>query len=142
MARSFRRKHTQHPIAELNVTNLIDLGFMLLIIFMVVASVSKQEQTMPMNLPVESQSIQTKPDPNDTFESIVIKPDGSCILGGKSVSKNQLAKELAAYAAKPKPPVFRIRMDAATTAQQFVTVMDELKKNNLFKITFDTQTAN
>jgi biopolymer transport protein ExbD len=33
-------------------------------------------------------------------------------------------------------------MDANTTAQHFVAVMDELKKQNLFKITFDTQTAN
>jgi biopolymer transport protein ExbD len=142
MARSFRRKHTQHPIADLNVTNLIDLGFMLLIIFMVVATVSKQEQTLPVNLPVESKSIQTKPDPDDKFESITIKPDGSCVLGGRTVSMGQLARELAVFAAQPKPPVFRIRMDAKTTAQQFVSVMDELKKNNLFKITFDTQTAN
>jgi biopolymer transport protein ExbD len=33
-------------------------------------------------------------------------------------------------------------MDAKTTAQQFITVMDELKKQKLFKITFDTQTTN
>ena len=31
MARTFRTKRQTHPIAELNVTNLIDLGFMLLI---------------------------------------------------------------------------------------------------------------
>ena len=37
MARNFRRHRVSHPIADLNVTNLIDLGFMLLIIFMIVA---------------------------------------------------------------------------------------------------------
>ena len=46
MARNFRRPRSAQPIADLNVTNLIDLGFMLLIIFMVVATVSKQEQSL------------------------------------------------------------------------------------------------
>ena len=52
MARNFRRKHTAHPIADLNVTNLIDLGFMLLIIFMVATPLIQQEQKIPVNLPV------------------------------------------------------------------------------------------
>ena len=32
MARNFRRPRTAQPIADLNVTNMIDLGFTLLII--------------------------------------------------------------------------------------------------------------
>jgi biopolymer transport protein ExbD len=142
MARTFRRKHAQHPISELNVTNLIDLGFTLLIIFMIATPLINQEQTLPVNLPVESKSIQTKPDPDDKFESITIRADGSCALAGRSIASGQLASELMRFAAMPKPPVFRIRMDAKTTAQQFITVMDELKKQKLFKITFDTQTTN
>ena len=51
MARNFRRHRTSHPIADLNVTNLIDLGFMLLIIFMVATPLIQQEQTVPVNLP-------------------------------------------------------------------------------------------
>ena len=43
MARTFRRKQTQHPISELNVTNLIDLGFTLLIIFMIATTVTHEE---------------------------------------------------------------------------------------------------
>ena len=34
MARSFRRQRQSAPISDLNVTNLIDLGFTLLIVFM------------------------------------------------------------------------------------------------------------
>ena len=56
MARNFRRPRSAQPIADLNVTNLIDLGFMLLIIFMVVATVSKQEQSLPVSLPLESKA--------------------------------------------------------------------------------------
>ena len=93
MARNFRRQRATQPIAELNVTNLIDLGFMLLIIFMVATSVSKPEQSMPINLPLESKSPQPKPDPNDKFESITIKPDGTFLLGTKPMTLGQLSRE-------------------------------------------------
>jgi len=141
MARNFRRPRASQPIADLNVTNLIDLGFMLLIIFMIATTVTHQEQTLPVNLPVESKSLQTKPDPGDKFESITIRADGTCSIDGRQLTLAQLSRELTSYAGQPKPPVFRIRMDAKTTAQQFISVMDELKKHRLFKITFDTQTA-
>lgn len=141
MARNFRRKHSAHPIADLNVTNLIDLGFMLLIIFMVVSSVAKQEQTMPLNLPVESASTQPPPSTVDKFETILIKPDGSVLLAGKTLTTAQLSRELAAYAKQPKPPVFRIRGDAKSFLQHLVTVLDELKKNGLTRITIDTQVS-
>lgn len=140
MARNFRRPRSAQPIAELNVTNLIDLGFMLLIIFMVATPLINQEQTLPVDLPIESKSAQSKPDPSDRFETITIKADGSCNLSGRQLTMPQLARELASFAGQAKKPVFRIRMDAKTTAQSFVAVMDELKKHGPFKITFDTQT--
>lgn len=139
MARNFRRNRATHPIADLNVTNLIDLGFILLIIFMVASSVMKQEQTVPVELPVESVSAQQKPDPRERTESITVMPDGGVLLGDRPLTIRQLAVQLARFAEEPKPPVIHLRLDARSTAQQFVTVMDELKKYNLVKISFDTQ---
>lgn len=141
MARNFRRQRSSQPIAELNVTNLIDLGFMLLIIFMVVATVSKQEQTLPVDLPVETKSLQTQPDPDDKFQSLTIKADGTYNLGGKQLTLAQLSREFAVLGAMPKPPVIRLRTDAKATAQHWVSVMDEMKKNKLHRFTFDTQVA-
>lgn len=141
MARNFRRPRSAQPIADLNVTNLIDLGFMLLIIFMVVATVSKQEQSLPVSLPLESKSLQTKADPTDKFETITIKSDGSLSLGSKSVTVAQLSRELAMFAKLPKPPVFRIRGDAKAVLQYLVVVLDELKKNGLSRIMIDTQVS-
>jgi len=139
MARNFRRHRTSHPIADLNVTNLIDLGFMLLIIFMVVATVSKQEQSLPLNLPLESKSPQTKVDPADKFETITIKTDGTLTLGGKTVTVAQLSRELGVLAKLPKPPVFRIKGDSKAALQHLVTVLDELKKHSLTRVLIDTQ---
>lgn len=142
MARNFRRHRTSHPIADLNVTNLIDLGFMLLIIFMVVASMAKQEQTLPVDLPHESASVQQPPKSDDKFETITIQADGSFSLGARRVTRVELAREFATFAKQPKPPVFRIRGDSKATLQYMVIVFDEMKKAGLTKFTIDTQVAN
>jgi biopolymer transport protein ExbD len=141
MARNFRRLRTSHPIADLNVTNLIDLGFMLLIIFMIVSSVSKQEQSIQVNLPTESKRPQDKPDKDLTFQSISIDRRGRYFYGGTPVEFAELRPRLAELARRPKPPVVRIRADFSLQWQQIVKLMDELKRHNLSKITFDTQTV-
>ncbi len=139
MARTFRRQRQSAPISELNLTNLIDLGFTLLIIFMIATPLINMEQTIPVNLPVESMSPQAQPDPETRFENITVRADGSYVLGTTPLTLAQLAAELARFAAEANPPVFRLRIDAAATGQHFISVMDELKKHNLTKFTLDTQ---
>lgn len=142
MARTFRRQRTGQPIAELNVTNLIDLGFTLLIIFMIATASINQEQTVPVNLPVDTQRPQAKPDPSTRYESITVRADGTFLLGTRGLTMAQLSAELAKFEQeKPKPPVFRIRLDASATAQQWLPLMSELQAHNLNRVTFDTQVA-
>jgi len=142
MARNFRNKsHAAPPIADLNVTNLIDLAFMLLIIFMVATPLIQQEQTLPVNLPVASKSPQAKVDPDDRFESITVRADGNYALGSRTLSMAELSIQLARFAAQPKPPVLRLRWDAKSTAQQFVPLMSELEKHKLTRIQWDTRIA-
>jgi biopolymer transport protein ExbD len=139
MARIFRRKHSSHPIADLNVTNLIDLGFMLLIIFMVATPLIQQEQKIPVNLPVQSAQPQQKSDPKERFEVITVQADGRVLLDNRPYTIRQLTVELAKFAAEAKPPVIQLRCDATVTMQHIVTVMDELQKHNLTKVAFPTQ---
>lgn len=141
MARTFKRPRQAHPISELNVTNLIDLAFTLLIIFMIATPLIQQEQTIPVNLPIETTKTQQKPPPDTEFESVSIDKSGNYYLGSKRVSFAELSSTLAGYAAKPKQPVIRIRADLTLQWQQVVRLMDEIKKQNLTKITFDTQTS-
>lgn len=139
MARTFRRPRQTAPISDLNVTNLIDLGFTLLIIFMIATPLINQEQSVQVDLPVESKSKQTPPPPETEFQTIVVRADGTVQLGEIALPMEQLKTSLARFATQSKPPVFRIRMDAKATAQQFISVMDALKQNNLSKVSFDTQ---
>ena len=141
MARNFRRKHTAHPIADLNVTNLIDLGFMLLIIFMVATPLIQQEQKIAVNLPVQSAQPQQKPDPKERFETITVQADGRLLLDGRPYTMRQLIPELAKFAAESKPPVIQVRTDADAKMQHFVSLMDELQKHNLTRVGIPTKLA-
>jgi biopolymer transport protein TolR len=141
MARTFRRQRSSHAIAEINVTNLIDLGFTLLIIFMISTPLINQEQTIPVRLPVESKSIQQKPDPLDQFESVSIDSKGNFYINTQKTPLGlvQLRSVLQTWGVMKKPPVIRIRGDGKVPYEKVVQLMDELKKANLMRTTFDTQ---
>ncbi|MDO8544057.1 MAG: biopolymer transporter ExbD [Opitutaceae bacterium] len=143
MARKFHRHRGSHPIADLNVTNLIDLGFMLLVIFMVATPLIQQEQTIPVKLPPESKSTQQKPDSKSRFHAVSIDAAGRFYLDNDKtpLSLATLKSRLRAYAADKEKPVIRIRGDDAVPYGKVIQVMDELKKLDLMSVTFDTQAA-
>jgi biopolymer transport protein TolR len=141
MARTFRRQRQTAPISELNVTNLIDLGFTLLIIFMIATPLINQEQAIQINLPNESKRSQAEPDKDLRFQSISINSAGQYFWGDRPVAFGELPALLEREAQNAKPPVIRIRADWNLQYQKVVTLMDEIKKHNLSKITFDTQTT-
>jgi biopolymer transport protein TolR len=143
MARTFRRQRTAQPIAELNVTNMIDLGFTLLIIFMIATPLINKEQTIPVQLPTESKSLQQKPDTATHFVAVSVDARGRYYLENRTtaVSLDDLRARLRFYAAQKNPPVIRIRGDSKVPYEKVVALMDELKKANLLKFTFDTQVA-
>jgi biopolymer transport protein ExbD len=141
MARTFRRQRQSQPIAELNLTNLIDLGFTLLIIFMIATPLIQQEQTIPMNLPKEAKSAQATPARDTEFVAVSIDKGGAYYYNGQQVSFAELKNRLGGLAAREKEPVIRIRADGALAWQQVVTLVSELKRHNLTKITFDTEAS-
>ncbi len=141
MARHFRRPRSSHPIAELNVTNLIDLGFMLLIIFMIVANPTLQkEQTIPVNLPV------TAPVPqqnkiDDKFVAVGVDAKGRFYVDNKNVplTMTELRSQLRGYAVQSKPPVIRIQGDAKVPYQKVAELFSEVQKAGLTRFTIDSE---
>ncbi len=141
MARTFRRQRQAHPIAELNITNLVDLGFTLLIIFMMTASIIKDEHNIPVNLPQSGKSAQ--PNSSDKVETKAISVDaqGRFYIGEKkeAVSLAELRSTLRGYAAMRTPPVIRIRGDGGATYDKVYQVIDECQSVNLTKLKLDSQ---
>lgn len=142
MARTFKRHRHVQPIAELNVTNLIDLAFTLLIIFMIATPLITQEQTIPIDLPTESRSLQAKVDKDTRFVTITVQANGNYYIDDVLVTLPRLKTRLRAFGAEEKRPVIRFRADKSVPYEKIIQVWDELKKNNLTKMTFDTKTEN
>ena len=141
MARTFRRQRQAAPISDLNLTNLIDLGFTLLIIFMIATPLINQEQAIRVNLPNESKRPQDTPDKDQRFQTIGINETGQYFWGERPIAFTELPALLEAEAKQAKPAVIRIRADWNLQYQKVVTLMDEIKKHDLTKFTFDTQTT-
>ncbi|HQF39054.1 MAG TPA: biopolymer transporter ExbD [Opitutaceae bacterium] len=137
MARIFHRRRQLAPVAELNVTNLIDLGFTLLIIFMIATPLIQQSQSIPLDLPV--QSSQAQPKTKEQAQLIAVDRNGNYYWGSNRTSLAQIRVNLQALAELPKPPVIRIEADFSLQYQQVVTVLDEVKKVGLSKISLETQ---
>lgn len=143
MARTFRRKQTIPPISELNLTNLIDLGFTLLIIFMITAPLIN-EQTIRVNLPTTAIAPKTAPEPDTRFFAITIDERGNYFFEGERqpITPAELSARLAVLAAEAKPPVIRIRGHADVRYDKIAQLIVELQRVGLTRVTHDTQTRN
>lgn len=137
MARTFHRKQQLHPVAELNITNLVDLGFTLLIIFMIATPLIQSSSSLPLELPVQG-SKSEKPT-KEQAQRVAVDRNGNYYWGDNRTSLAQIRVNLQALAESPKPPVIFIDADFRLQYQQVVAVLDEVKKAGLSKISLNTQ---
>lgn len=123
-------------VTTINMTPLIDLAFALLIIFIIATPLL--EQTIPLNLPLED-SDAAEPDKDIEFQTISIDKNGQVFWGKTPVDKEGLQSRLEKFSQHPNPPVLNIRGEASLPYQAIIDVVDMVKKNNLEKISLDTQ---
>lgn len=124
---------------ELNVTPMLDLCFVLLIIFMIATPVL--EQTTAVNLPKANPGAGKSPDTKAQYRFVSIGRDGAVKLGDRSVTKAELEREFALLAQLPEgeQPVLRVRGDGAVSYQKVIDVMSLAKAKGLTKIGLDTE---
>lgn len=135
MPHSFHRKRSLEANSELNVTALIDLGFALLIIFMISTPLIEKEQLMEIDLPVASKA------PATTISNTVdiLVTDAGYRMDGNPVGRLELENELNRFGAMADPPVLAIRANADTPYQNVVTLLDLMKQNQLKRINLITR---
>ena len=106
------RFHAQtHNLAELNITPLLDLVFVLLIIFMITTPL--MEQQLPVDLPKASTSIATSlPDPKSIL-TLTLAKDGSALLGSEKIRLDQLTSLLTQRKARDPELVVSLRADSS-----------------------------
>ncbi len=122
--RRYSQRHNLGTLAELNVTPLLDLAFVLLIIFMITTPL--MERNVPVVLPTITPA-QGAVGPAQQV-AISITRDSVIELNGKAVSPDQLVSELAAMKQSQSNIAVTIRPHKDLSVQKLMDVMDAVKR--------------
>ena len=136
---SARRGGKRPPMAEINVTPLVDVMLVLLIIFMVTAPLLVTG--VPVNLP-DSRAKGLDADKKPIVLSI--SADGRTYIDEVELSDAELADRLAemsAAAAGIEPPQIFLRADTSLDYGRVMRVMGELNRAGLYRVAFVSSSA-
>jgi biopolymer transport protein TolR len=120
-----RTRRGRTPMADINVTPLVDVMLVLLIIFMVTAPL------LSAGVPVDLPDSNAKPlNQNPSEISLSITNDGVIYLGETALAPGSLAQTLADVPPGPdgKPPQVTLRADRSLEYGMVMGVMGELNR--------------
>jgi biopolymer transport protein TolR len=133
---SSRGKGRRTPMAEINVTPLVDVMLVLLIIFMVTAPL------LTAGVPVDLPDSKAKPlDQEKQPTEISLDRDGRIFIAKDEVSMETLSARLDAIAAAARgaePPQVYLRADKALDYGRVMRVMGELNRAGLNRVALVT----
>jgi biopolymer transport protein ExbD len=128
--RRFSTRNPLHTLAELNVTPLLDLCFVLLIIFMITTPL--MENSVDLIVP-SSATAKTQINPEET-QIIQIDRNDVLRLNGEVTSKANLEAQLAALKARDSQISVVVRPNRDLAIQKFIDVMDILKRVGIGRV--------
>lgn len=128
--RRFSDRNTLTTLSELNVTPLLDLAFVLLIIFMITTPL--MENSVDLILP-SSEAAKSAVHP-DEVQIISINRDEMLEFNGDAVSKEALSARLAEMAAASPGVAVVVRAHRDLPVQSLVDVMDMLQRARVTKV--------
>jgi len=127
----YSQRSGHSAMAELNVTPLLDLAFVLLIIFIITTPLL--ESNVPLQLPTGSPKNTTPPDPK-SIRTVSIDRNGQIFLESKPIELPMLAQALAAFQQSTPDASVIVRADKSLRYQQVVDVMDAIQHAQISKI--------
>ncbi|MDE1999269.1 MAG: biopolymer transporter ExbD [Burkholderiales bacterium] len=111
------------PYDTINVTPMLDLAYVLLVVFILMTTASVQG--LSINMPKPSNKPSTE---KHELKVVQVMPDGAVLINGASVSMNELETQLQqAHERDPKMSV-AIKGDAKTQYAKVVSVIDLCNK--------------
>lgn len=128
--RRFSDRHNLHTLAELNVTPLLDLAFVLLIIFMITTPL--MENSVELVVP-SSEAAAKSVDPN-AVQTISIDREETIRLNGTPTTIAQLSTQLANLKQGPRQIAVVIRSHKELPVQKLVDVMDIVQRARISKV--------
>ena len=124
-----RRRATKRPMADINVTPMVDVMLVLLIVFMVAAPL--MTVGVPIDLPqTQARQMNTESKPI----TVSVTTDGQIFLGDTPVSEADLVAQVGAVAANGTEERIYVRGDGSATYGAVMKVMGTLSGAGYSKI--------
>ena len=128
--RRFSDRHNLHTLSELNVTPLLDLAFVLLIIFMITTPL--MENSVDLVIPT-SEAAKHAVDPH-AVQTIAINREGFIQFNGQPSALPEIESELSRLKASLPEIAVVIRSDKELPVQKLVDVMDAVQRAKITKM--------
>jgi biopolymer transport protein ExbD len=133
--RRFSQRSSLVTLSEINITPLLDLAFVLLIIFVITTPLL--EQGIPLKLPVGGQP--DRPVDRRNVRTIEISSMGKMLLDRKVMTLPQMEEVLVRdFKANTNLVVF-IRADKDSRVDDLMAVVDTCRRHNITRMDFRTE---
>jgi biopolymer transport protein ExbD len=127
-------RSTHHSLTELNITPLLDLAFVLLVIFIITTTPVVND--LDLNLPNASQHPK---DPPRKANYITVESNGTLWMNKKSVDLAELQQTLVGLRVDDPDLNVIVRGDGKTKYKQIRAVLDVCQQANVAKVDLATE---
>lgn len=121
-------------LSDINITPLLDLAFVLLIIFIITTPLL--EQGLDLQLP--EGGVKDKPFEKSDIKTVDISPQGRYVFASRPMSLDQVDRELAlAHSKNPKIVVY-VRYDANGPYKHLAALLNRLENRGITQVSLRT----
>jgi biopolymer transport protein ExbD len=134
--RRFSQRSSLVTLSEINITPLLDLAFVLLIIFVITTPLL--EKGLELKLP-QLNGQPDKPIKKEDIRTVEINPQGAYFLGKRAIKLDQLERELVQdFHFNPNLVIF-IRADENSRSKDVAALIDSCQRNGITRFSWRTQ---
>ena len=137
LKKTSRRGH--HTMNELNITPLLDLAFVLLVIFIITTPqmMNNLEMTLPSGKPPQPKPNEPKP----RINKIVLNANGQTVFNGEVLAVPALREKLQQMKKTDGDVRVIVKADDEVNYQDMVKVLDVLQQLDITKVGLATEDA-
>jgi biopolymer transport protein ExbD len=133
--RRYSQRQSLSSLSEINITPLLDLAFVLLIIFMITTPLLESS----MSLIIPSSGAKSPPVPSTQVQTISIDRNEAVRFNNQIVDLETLTAQLAELKRANPDVAVVIRPDRDLPVQKLVTLMDALQRAGIMKVGIATR---
>lgn len=130
----FDHSEEDRPMAEINVTPLVDVMLVLLVIFIILAPAMANSLRVSLPRAGGENNLPSAP------LTVILQADGTTLIGDETLDATGLAKRLRAASLRDPEMSLRIDGDGATPYQKVAQLLSLAQGSGIHKIAFTTQT--